>query len=248
MNATLPPPPRPTEVTTGPDDGVVPPAARRSWLRLLRSRWALPFYLGGLVAILLFPLEGRRILFPRNFGVVEEGRIYRAGQLHRFIQRGLFEKYGIRTVVDLANVQDADGRAERRIAAEFGIEHHTMTTLNGGGTGEVREYIEALEIVRRSVLENKPVLVHCFSGSQRTGALIACYRMFFQGWSGAAAFDEYASYRKLPPSERLPNYLNENLPAIAQALVADGLLPELPNPLPVFGPAGSTRPVVVGRL
>jgi len=36
----------------------------------------------------------------------------------------------------------------------------------------------------------KPVLVHCWHGSDRTGSVIAAYRIVFQGWTPAAALDE----------------------------------------------------------
>lgn len=36
----------------------------------------------------------------------------------------------------------------------------------------------------------KPVLVHCWHGSDRTGSVVAAYRIVFQGWTPAAALDE----------------------------------------------------------
>jgi tyrosine-protein phosphatase SIW14 len=36
----------------------------------------------------------------------------------------------------------------------------------------------------------KPVMLHCWHGSDRTGSLVAAYRIVFQGWSPAAALDE----------------------------------------------------------
>ena len=36
----------------------------------------------------------------------------------------------------------------------------------------------------------KPVLVHCWHGSDRTGAFVAAYRIVFQDWTTAAAIDE----------------------------------------------------------
>jgi len=36
----------------------------------------------------------------------------------------------------------------------------------------------------------KPVMVHCWHGSDRTGAVVAAYRIVFQGWTPAAALDE----------------------------------------------------------
>ena len=36
----------------------------------------------------------------------------------------------------------------------------------------------------------KPVLVHCWHGSDRTGSLVAAYRIVFQDWTREAALDE----------------------------------------------------------
>ena len=36
----------------------------------------------------------------------------------------------------------------------------------------------------------KPVLVHCWHGSDRTGAVVAAYRIAFQGWTQEQAIDE----------------------------------------------------------
>ena len=37
----------------------------------------------------------------------------------------------------------------------------------------------------------KPVLVHCWHGSDRTGVFVAAYRMVLQEWPRAAAIDEF---------------------------------------------------------
>lgn len=39
----------------------------------------------------------------------------------------------------------------------------------------------------------KPVLVHCWHGSDRTGVFVAAYRIVFEGWSREAALDEFRS-------------------------------------------------------
>ncbi|MES2696674.1 MAG: tyrosine-protein phosphatase [Verrucomicrobiota bacterium] len=37
----------------------------------------------------------------------------------------------------------------------------------------------------------KPVLVHCWHGSDRTGSVVAAYRIVFENWTPAAALDEF---------------------------------------------------------
>jgi protein tyrosine/serine phosphatase len=47
--------------------------------------------------------------------------------------------------------------------------------------------VEALRIIRNS---ERPILIHCWRGSDRTGLVSAMYRIVFQGWSKDDAIDE----------------------------------------------------------
>src|SRR5690349_10858496 len=42
-------------------------------------------------------------LSPKNFGVVDEGRVYRSGQLTPSAMRAVHDRYHIRTVIDLGS-------------------------------------------------------------------------------------------------------------------------------------------------
>jgi protein tyrosine/serine phosphatase len=50
------------------------------------------------------------------------------------------------------------------------------------------DLVEALRIFREA---DKPVLVHCMHGSDRTGSFVAAYRIVFQNWTREAALDEF---------------------------------------------------------
>jgi protein tyrosine/serine phosphatase len=39
----------------------------------------------------------------------------------------------------------------------------------------------------------KPILIHCWHGSDRTGVVVAMYRMIFQDWSREQAIDEFVN-------------------------------------------------------
>jgi protein tyrosine/serine phosphatase len=45
-------------------------------------------------------------------------------------------------------------------------------------------------VVRYLVILRKPLLVHCKHGRDRTGFVVAAYRMIFQGWSFEKAYQE----------------------------------------------------------
>lgn len=49
------------------------------------------------------------------------------------------------------------------------------------------DVIEGLELLMKS---EKPVMVHCKHGSDRTGTIIAAYRIVFEGWSKEKAIQE----------------------------------------------------------
>ncbi len=56
------------------------------------------------------------------------------------------------------------------------------------GTVTVDQLVAALRKFRAAP---KPVVVHCWHGSDRTGTFVATYRMVVQGWTRAAAIDEF---------------------------------------------------------
>lgn len=59
-------------------------------------------------------------------------------------------------------------------------------------TGKIteEEVIEALKIIQN---RKGSILIHCWHGSDRTGTIIAAYRIIFNNWSKAQAIDEMAN-------------------------------------------------------
>ena len=51
----------------------------------------------------------------------------------------------------------------------------------------VDDLVDALRQIREAP---KPVMVHCWHGSDRTGSVVAAYRIVFQNWTTAEALDE----------------------------------------------------------
>lgn len=186
--------------------------------------------------------NGRRMFIPRNFGVVEEGAIYRSGQLHRALLERTLEQHRIDVVIDLEkdDPRDVHEAAEREVVERLGIRHVQLEELSGSGRGDPQDYVDALAALVEARREGKRVLVHCAAGSQRTGALVAMYRMLYEGWDGERAYEEYLDYRSRPPGEpKLSRWMSENLETVVSGLESRGLLERRPDPLPHFGPAGS---------
>jgi protein tyrosine/serine phosphatase len=83
------------------------------------------------------------------------------------------------------------------------------------------------------VREGKPVLVHCAAGAQRTGGVVALYRLLVQGKSPEFAFAEMQKYKYDPRrSPKLLEYVNSHIGEIAEDLVRDGTIERVPDPLP----------------
>lgn len=221
-----------------------PPPPDDGWARHRRRLvWGIGLVLvaGVLAGSLAWWLDrGRHYFSPKNWGVVEEGRIYRSGQIHRGIVEDVLRGHDIRVIVDLTRDEatDPDAVVERNAAHRLGIRKVELVGLNGYGTGDPQDYVLALREIVAARDRGEPVLVHCAGGSERTGGILACYRMLFEGWDGPSAWEEYVSYRSKPPErEDLQRFVNENLPWLVKRLQALGVLLEAPDALPHFGPA-----------
>lgn len=138
------------------------------------SLWALA---GALM--LCSAAETERL--PKNFHVVEAGVLYRSGQPDRADLLSLAQTRGVATVVNL----------RYRISDRQEVRHT--------GISEVRLKLKAQSITFSDMVSGliairdarKPVLVHCLHGSDRTGCLVACYRMVFQNWNREDAIAEF---------------------------------------------------------
>ncbi|MDJ0975274.1 MAG: tyrosine-protein phosphatase [Planctomycetota bacterium] len=214
-------------------------------LRPTRRRVALGVTAGLLFAGLYWWYDGGRYMFiPRRLGTVEDGVIYRSAQIHRRLIEDVLVEHGVQVIIDMEpdDPADPDETTEREVAAALGVRKIDIAGLDGSGRGDPNAYVRVLGEMVRAKQTGTPILVHCAAGTQRTGAAVAMYRMLFQDWSGARAFEEYMSYRRhRPDGGKLERYLETHFPNIAQELVKTGALPSVPDPLPRFGPDGASR-------
>ena len=163
----------------------------------------------------------RHELFPRNFRVVVEGRIYRSGQLTERMLRGVCREYSIRSIIDLS-VQDQarpETIMERRVSGEIGVTRHEFS-LAGDGSGDPQHYVAVLGLMADA--ENHPILVHCAAGAQRTSAAVILYRHIVEGRSLREAYPESFEFGHKPDEWELLAYLAENLDRIRASMAAKG--------------------------
>jgi protein tyrosine/serine phosphatase len=189
-----------------------------------------------IVGLVIWREGGKHRYFPRRFGVVGEG-FYRSGQLHpRLVERVLREQR-IDLVIDLAAGDPPDGaaeRAERAAVERLGIERREFH-MYGNGRAPLAVHVGVLQAISAGRREGKRVLVHCNAGRERTGAIIAFYRILFEGWDGGRAHAEYLHYRNRPEGRRiLVKTVNARLREVGEALIHSGDLAAIPDPMPVF--------------
>jgi protein tyrosine/serine phosphatase len=137
-----------------------------------------------------------------NFTEVSKG-IYRGGRPD-FAALPLLQNYHMKTVID---VQGGDAsiplmedfepgekpemiEQERILSLQLGFQffNYPLSSIKNVNTAEGKAIHEILQIMSDPL--NQPVFVHCEHGVDRTGLIIALYRVFHEGWTADDAHDE----------------------------------------------------------
>ena len=98
---------------------------------------------------------------------------------------GKLKAMGVRTIVNLRG-EDDHTRAEGEEARTLGLAYYNIS-LPEFSRPKDEEVQRVLDII--DAPENQPVFVHCRRGEDRTGTIIACYRIM-HGWNAAEAKKE----------------------------------------------------------
>jgi protein tyrosine/serine phosphatase len=124
----------------------------------------------------------------RNFGQVSE-TLYRGGSPTDEALREL-KALGVSMVIDLR--QDGrDREEEKRKVEQLGIhyEHIPMRSITAPTHAEIQQ---ALSLILQN--PKSKTFVHCLRGKDRTGTVIACYRIQHDGWDNRRALEEAKEY------------------------------------------------------
>lgn len=156
----------------------------------------------------------------RNFRAVEEGVLYRSGQMSLDGLKRVVHDYKIRTVITLRDALVAGDtppdRDEEEWCKKMGLGHVRLRpALWWASEGRPPADVNVARF--RQVLDdphNHPVLVHCCAGIHRTGAYCAIYRMEQEHWTNAAALGEMKrfGYDNLDFEWDILGYLEEYRP------------------------------------
>lgn len=192
----------------------------------------------AIVGDMVWEREIRDRIIAKHWATVVPGKLYRSGQISPTLIEGMLTRHGIRTIINLQgeSLDDEKQRAEHEVAITRGIEE-VRCPLGGDGTGDIRSYAVALREIRSCLADEKPVLVHCAAGAQRTGGVIAAYRMLLENASPQGAYAEMKAHGWKPVKDQiLIDYLNAHMAELSRLLVEMQVLDHVPDPLPVLGP------------
>jgi tyrosine-protein phosphatase SIW14 len=172
------------------------PGSRFARLRsVARLRWNAVS--GAIAPILFFFLtapsaraQGTPAGYPElpNFHQVD-ANLFRGGQpAEGGVAR--LKSLGVRTIVNLRYEPDLV-KAEEAEATAAGIAYYNvpMRGLNRPTDAQVTRILGLIDDPA-----NRPVFVHCKAGSDRTGAIVACYRIARAEWTAERAIREAFDY------------------------------------------------------
>ncbi|HJT86831.1 MAG TPA: tyrosine-protein phosphatase [Bryobacteraceae bacterium] len=128
-----------------------------------------------------------------------DSNIYRGGQPSTRGFRNL-AKAGIKTVLDLR--ASASRASKERDEVQSAGMRYVQVPLHDDAPPSQANVRKALSVLNDS--SRWPVFVHCDGGKDRTGMIIACYRISHDGWSHAQALGEAkdCASRDLKPAMR----------------------------------------------
>jgi protein tyrosine/serine phosphatase len=114
-----------------------------------------------------------------NFYRVSED-VYRSKQPNSD-QMSALERMGVRAILNLREYH-----TDEREARHTGLKLYRIPV----NAEEIDDdfMVRALRTITHS---EKPILIHCWHGSDRTGVVVAMYRMVIQGWPRDKAIDEF---------------------------------------------------------
>jgi protein tyrosine phosphatase (PTP) superfamily phosphohydrolase (DUF442 family) len=174
------------------------------------------------------------------------------------------------TVQNLYRIEDGFFRGAQPTADGFkelaGLGVKTVLDLSGGGDDQllkggslklIHVPMSAFGLRDDRVLKalqtmadpgNRPLMIHCQHGADRTGALVALYRVVVQGWTKEKAVEEMnrGGYHHSSMWRNLDRYVMQaNVDALRTALKIDAPNPAAPAPVVAEIPSVSPAVAIV---
>lgn len=145
-----------------------------------------------LIALAVLAYIFRYTFLPKRFAEVEPG-LYRAGYCQPGPLSRIIREKKLRTILVLLNDEPdtQEQKDEEAVARREGVKLIRIG-MPGDGTADFVLLEQAAAVIADPA--NRPVLVHCAAGVNRTGAAGAVYRMKHLGWTFEQALAEMERY------------------------------------------------------
>ncbi|WP_303852731.1 dual specificity protein phosphatase family protein [Seleniivibrio woodruffii] len=126
-----------------------------------------------------------------NFHIVEKDALYRSAQPTPEILKKYKERYGIRSVISLRRARPDKEWYRKEIAAsqDLGLAHYDVA-LSSTMPAPMEKMEELAQILKTA---ERPMLIHCLGGSDRTGLGVALYLYTVKNQSPEEALEQSLS-------------------------------------------------------
>jgi hypothetical protein len=153
--------------------------------------------------------HGHDYVFPREFVVVENGKLYRGGWQKSWPMRWIAANYKIKTVLALAHPDlHPLSMSERALCQELGIRWIHIPIVDQRGEANPRTLADLLDEAAAVLSDsnNYPIFFHCHHGLNRASMAQIAYRTKYCGWTLDQATDEIAKTVGLIKVTHGPDY------------------------------------------
>lgn len=147
-----------------------------------------------------------------NFQKVNE-HVYRGAQPSANGFRELAQ-LGIKTVIDLRLIGEHSQADEQKLVTNLGMRYISVP-MAGMSTPKDDQVTAVLALLRDTT--SGPVFVHCKRGADRTGMVVAVYRISQDGWENKKALSEAKSYGMSFFERAIQRYVMDYKPGVVVA-------------------------------
>ena len=135
------------------------------------------------------------VIHVKNFYKVDDS-LFRSAQPSRLEMKTLSDS-GIKTVLNLRLLWNDEREAKN---TNLVLLHQPINT----NKISYDDIVVAMKAIHSAP---KPILIHCLHGSDRTGCIVAAYRIVFSGWTKEEAIKEFLNERFGYHEKYFPNIL-----------------------------------------
>ena len=147
-----------------------------------------------------------------NFQKVDD-HVYRGGQPSDMGFQNLAH-LGVKTVIDLRDIGEHSQAAEQKVVTDLGMRYVNIPMH--GMSKPKDDQVAAVQAIFNDTASG-PVFVHCKRGADRTGTVIAVYRISHDQWQNKKALGEAKSSGMSFFARAMQHYVMDYKPALVAA-------------------------------